>query len=280
MDIHSSTQEPAEAIKTPPTPAQNNAQVVAAIAIAAGLHPLPIKARSKKPDGGNEWQRRAYTVNDFDPDGNIGLHLTARSRVVDADLDSEYGRRFAPRFLPATEMKYGRASKPASHWMWRADTLAGVRHAKFEGLPQMIEGRKMPTTLLERRTGDGKQSVIPPSIHESGEPIEYLPSCSMTPTEVNGKALSRALDKLAVASLIASVWIEGARHKLALAIPAFMLKTGVDPVVVQEIVGAVAEEYDDPAEIDDRMKAAESNRTPVLDLGGVMCSPSVISVVS
>jgi len=255
MDIHSSNPEPAEAIKTPPTSAQKNVQVVAAVAIAAGLHPLPIKARSKKPDGGNEWQGRTYTVNDFAPDGNIGLHLTAGSRVVDADLDSEYARRLAPRFLPATEMKYGRASKPVSHWMWRADTLAGVRHTKFEGPSQMVEGKKKSTTLLERRTGDGKQSVIPPSIHESGEPIEYLPNCSMKPTEVNGKTLSRALDKLAVASLIASIWSEGVRHKLALAIPAFMLKTGVDPAVVQEIVGAVAEEYDDLAEVVDRMKA-------------------------
>src|SRR5438132_5344274 len=198
MNSLGSTREPAEAIKTPPTLAQKNVQVVAAIAIAAGLHPLPIKARSKKPDGGNEWQSRTYTVNDFDAYGNIGLHLTARSRVVDADLDSEYGRRLAPRFLPATEMKYGRASKPASHWMWRADTLAGVQHTKFEGLPQIIEGKKKSTTLLERRTGDGKQSVIPPSIHESGEAIEYLPTCSMNPTEVNGKALALALDKLAV----------------------------------------------------------------------------------
>jgi hypothetical protein len=242
MDTHGSTREPVEAIKTPPTPAQKNVQVVAALAIGAGLQPLPIKARSKKPDGGNAWQSRAYTVNDFDPDSNIGLHLTAGSRVVDADLDSDYGSRLAPRFLPATEMKYGRASKPASHWMWRVDTLAGVRHTKFEGLSQMVEGRKNCVTLLERRTGDGKQSVIPPSIHESGEPIEYLPNCSMEPTEVNGKALTLALDKLAVACLIASVWTEGARHKLALAIPAFMLKTGADAAVVQEIVGAVVEE--------------------------------------
>ena len=77
----------------------------------------------------------------------------------------------------------------------------------------------------------------------------------MTPTEVNGKALAIALDKLAVACLIASVWTEGTRHNLALAIPAFMLKTGVEPTMVQEIVGAVVEEYDDAAEVDDRMKA-------------------------
>src|SRR5437660_12722993 len=155
MNSLGSTREPAEAIKTPPTLAQKNVQVVAALAIAAGLHPLPIKARSKKPDGGNEWQSRTYTVNDFDPDGNIGLHLTAGSRVVDADLDSEYARRLAPRFLPATEMKFGRESKPVSHWMWRGDTLAGVRHTKFEGLAQGGEGKKKSARLLERRPGDG-----------------------------------------------------------------------------------------------------------------------------
>src|SRR5438445_10453305 len=128
MDIHSGTQEPAEAIKTPPTHARKNIQVVAAIAIAAGLHPLPIKARSKKPDGGNEWQSRTYTVNDFDAHGNIGLHLTARSRVVDADLNSEYARRLAPRFLPATKLKFGRAEKTGSQAMRCIETTAGVRN--------------------------------------------------------------------------------------------------------------------------------------------------------
>src|SRR5262245_53413579 len=111
MDTNGSTREPAEAIKTPPTPAERNVQVAAAIATAMGLRPIPVRARSKRPEG-DSWPKKVFETKDFAPTGNIGLHLTTASRIVDADLDSEYARRLAPKFLPATEMKYGRTSKP------------------------------------------------------------------------------------------------------------------------------------------------------------------------
>jgi hypothetical protein len=47
VDTRSSPQEPAEAIKTPPTPARQNIQVVAAIAIAGMIltHVNDVEAR-------------------------------------------------------------------------------------------------------------------------------------------------------------------------------------------------------------------------------------------
>ena len=140
MDTHGSTQEPAEAIKTPPTHARKNIQVVAAIAIAARLHPLPIKARSKKPDGGNEWQSRTYTVNDFVPDGNIGLHLTARSRVVDADLDSECPRHGVSTLRAPASSALVRGMIASSH---------GDHHAPYRVVPV---GWKAPSDDLSRMT--------------------------------------------------------------------------------------------------------------------------------
>src|SRR5207253_10831155 len=66
-------------------------------------------------------------------------------------LDSEYARRLAPSFLPDTEMKYGRASKPSSHWVYLVASPHDVRHTKFDGLPVSANGTRKTPTLLERR---------------------------------------------------------------------------------------------------------------------------------
>jgi hypothetical protein len=238
-----------------PAASDTAVQIAAAAALALGLEPIPVKPGSKAPAGGDGWQRRSYTLADFAPHSNIGLHLTAESGVIDADLDSEYGRRLAPGFLPPTEMKYGRAGKPSSHWVYLVDRPHTVRHTKFVGLPAVVNGVQKPLTLLERRTGNGKQSVIPPSSHESGEVLTYEPGCSLAPTRVSADKLTKAFDRLAAASLIASVWAEGVRHELALAVPAFLLKSGADVKMVTTIMTAVVEAFDDPGELKDRQTA-------------------------
>jgi hypothetical protein len=236
----------------------NTIRTSAELAFALKLAPVPIRARSKVPAGGTGWQQKDYTLDDFEADGNIGLHLKSATRLVDADLDSVYARALAPRFLPDTKMKYGRPSKPASHWMYVVDDIKAVKHAKFNGLPVVVDNKKVTPTLLERRTGDGKQTVIPPSMHESGETITYVDGGAMAPTQVAGKALQLAFNKLAVASLIGSVWGHGIRHDLALAVPAFMLKSGVSADVVSDIVTAVVEEYSEGGGVADGLAALKS----------------------
>ena len=189
--------------------------------------------RSKNP-GIKDWPKKTFALSDFADDGNIGLHLTPKSRVVDADLDSHEARILAPHFLPDTTMKYGRPSKPSSHWMYQVDDASKIKHKKFTGLP---DGDETPT-LLERRHGTGKQTVIPPGVHESGEVIEYVAGCRMAPTEVSAKTLSVAFDKLAVALLVASMWKPGVMNELAMAVAAFSLKSGADVNIVTEIMSA------------------------------------------
>src|SRR5688572_12918088 len=110
--------------------ASNAIRDAAELAAAKGFETVPVKPRSKAPVG-LDWPNRTYSLDDHPAEGNLGLHLTETSRIVDLDLDSEYARRLAPRFLPATSMIYGRASKPASHWVYRTDKP--VKHQKFNG---------------------------------------------------------------------------------------------------------------------------------------------------
>jgi hypothetical protein len=207
---------------------------------------LPIPARTKRLviEG---WQKKTFVADDFDSNGNVGLRLDA---VVDCDLDSTFALQLAPHFMPKTSMTFGRASKPRSHLVYKTDKLP--KYTKYTGVTK-VDGKEI--VLLERRTGSGHQTVIPPSVHPSGERIYFEPDCLLTPTEVDAKTLADAFAELAVAALIASVWRDGVRHDLALAVPSFLLKLGVPADTVTKILEAVVEEFDD--EGSDRMKAIE-----------------------
>src|SRR5882672_11165842 len=52
--------------------------------------------------------------------GNIGVQLGhASGGLVDIDLDCPEAIELAPQYLPPTPAKFGRASKPSSHWLYR-----------------------------------------------------------------------------------------------------------------------------------------------------------------
>ena len=92
------------------------------------------------------------------------------SAVVDVDLDCAEAIRAAPYLLPRTA-RFGHApSKPASHYIYRSDLAATEDRAavKFIGSDKF--------GLLELRMGAAglaAQTVFPPSVHTSGEPIEW-----------------------------------------------------------------------------------------------------------
>ena len=69
--------------------------------------------------------------------------------------------------------------------------------------------------------------------------------------------LAAAFGKLAVASLVASIWTEGTRHDLALAATGFMLKAGAPADVVTGIMRVVVEEFDAGSDQADRLRAIE-----------------------
>ena len=67
----------------------------------------------------------------------------------------------APVLLPPTPAIFGRASKPASHWLY----IAPLKSFKFQ---DPVDN----STLLELRS-TGLQTVFPGSVHPTGELIEW-----------------------------------------------------------------------------------------------------------
>jgi putative DNA primase/helicase len=134
--------------------------------LSRGWQVVPIPPRRKGPviDG---WIKLRLAPEDvprrFGPNDNVGVILgDPSSSLVDVDLDCQEALALAPEFLPAT-FTFGRASKPASHWLFTLKPPGGIRRYQ-----DPVTGE----TLLELR-GSGGQTVFPGSTHESGEVITW-----------------------------------------------------------------------------------------------------------
>jgi len=157
---------------------------------------LPIPYRSKNP-GFEGWQTFRATERHFGSVGNIGVRLGGDSGgLVDVDLDCAEALELADTYLPVTRAVFGRPSKPRSHRLYLADG------AVFEKFSDPDDNGKC---LLELRSdtaaGGRMQTVIPPSVHESGEAIEW--HSDDDPRVIDPALLRRCCAWLAVGCLVA-----------------------------------------------------------------------------
>src|SRR5215469_9119765 len=95
-----------------------------------GWRVVPISNGFKKPviDG---WPNLTFSAADmhrhFRDDQNIGIRLGAASGcLVDIDLDCPEALAIADLYLPVTEAKFGRQSKPLSHRLYCARRHQGM----------------------------------------------------------------------------------------------------------------------------------------------------------
>jgi predicted P-loop ATPase len=178
---------------------------------ARGWTAIPIISRGKKAAVVG-WQRRV--VADARPEEftgrNIGLALGAPSgNLVDVDLDCAEAVVVARYLLPPTGMIHGRAGRRGSHrWYVVADAPHTTRYRS-----PLPDGG----TLVELR-GTGGQTVVPPSIHPSGEILEWA-DWPLEPSQPALAELRLAVADVAVAALLARQHPgDGSRHDFALAL--------------------------------------------------------------
>jgi hypothetical protein len=135
--------------------------------IADGFAVVPVKRATKEPAAGKGWNRlritRESAVAYFNDDTDIGFLCGEPSTWhVDIDIDAADALALADRFLPITGLTFGRKSKPAAHCVYIAENAKSQRFID-------------PTTgcmIVEIRSS-GVMTVLPPSTHPSGEPIEW-----------------------------------------------------------------------------------------------------------
>lgn len=226
--------------------------------ISKGWTPVPIPLKQKKPIF-KDWQKyhaqNGRVQQDFNGVGNIGLLLGDPSKgLTDIDLDWPEARWLAPKFLPETEMKHGRAGAPLSHYWFLCGEL---KTEKFSDPNKSdSDDRAMIVEMRSRAAkGAGLQTVVPPSIHPSGETYEWRGA--LTPAETNPATITTAVRRLAACALIARYWPNGSRHEAALALAGALLRNGWTLAEADNFILSAARVANDD-ELDDRAKAIVS----------------------
>jgi putative DNA primase/helicase len=192
---------------------------------------IPVHPLSKKPKP-NDWQNRRSEDNDpneYSEDSNCGVVLgDASAGLVDIDLDCDLARRLAPYLLPPTGWVFGRASAPRSHYLYRVNGDSG-RGRKFD------VGRKK---FAEYRA-NGQMTVFPPSIHESGEPIEFEVSGEIgTSTQAR---LHESLLLMAICAVVIPHYVKGKRNDIVLALSGTLLSRSRSEQEVRQLVEALCD---------------------------------------
>ena len=216
---------------------------VALSLINRGFAPVPVPVGSKAPIIKNwpDLRITADKVGDYFNGSkplNVGaIWGPASGGRSDVDLDCAEAVTLAPYFLPKTDSIYGRPGKRRSHYLYFCsdpDPKATVR---------MSDENKKCMVELRLGGGDkGAQSIMPGSIHTSGERYEW--DVDGTPATASCAALKTAITKLAVAALLMRNWARGehGHHELALGVGGVLARAGWSPEDAGHLVGAICRE--------------------------------------
>ena len=134
--------------------------------------------------------------------------------LIDIDLDAPEAVKVAAQFLPATDMVHGREGKPSSHLWYR-----------IENAPPPMKFIDVDGGCLLEIRSTGQQTLVPPSVHPSGERLWWTGRGS--PKKVEAQELVRAATEAAACSLVARHWPEtGTRNDAALALAGVLMRAG------------------------------------------------------
>jgi hypothetical protein len=237
----------------------NKMQKTAILYLERGYQPIPLPYMQKGPKNFG-WQRdqvTPVTVRMVFPESkmNIGVRLGPDSNgLIDIDLDSPEAISCAPYILPATGAIFGRASNRASHWLYKCPELPELigkaslpfydAHCKPGTTKVSDQSKAYKPLLLEIRCGGGgkaAQTVFPPSVHPSGELVEWELGIDQVPRTVTQTELMQAVNQLAVAALIARYMPQvGMRHETYLRIGGLLARAGLPLTRIKLIAEASA----------------------------------------
>jgi predicted P-loop ATPase len=210
----------------------------------------PLMPKKKKPLHA-AWQDERIGPADmpkhFTTGRNIGLILGEASRgIADVDLDTAQAIACADLLLPATGLTFGRKSKGCTHRLYRCP---GVKSRKWKD-PTAPDDKG---SIIELRSS-GMQTMIPPSMHPDGEPVEWLTNGE--PATVDPGVLQTAIRKVAAAAMLAAHWPgPGGRQDAAMHLTGALAHAGWELPDIERFLQAVLDAAGDD-EPESRMKCA------------------------
>lgn len=229
----------------------HNMQDIARDYIAQGWSVVPITKGKKKAT--SSFNKKTYTPHNFEPDDNIAGKCGGPSGWrVDVDCDAPEAVEAARHLLPETGLVHGRPGKPDSHYWFLAD---GAKTSQFTDVKDASGASQM---IVEIRSTGG-YTVLPPSIWTNKDGHDEQPlawSINREPLTMTPEALYDAVRNVAIAALVARHWpASGVRHGMVGHLAGFLLRAGVDAVMVRQIIKAAAIVARDP-DVQDRVNFA------------------------
>jgi Bifunctional DNA primase/polymerase, N-terminal len=209
-----------------------------------GMFPVRVPPRTKGPNTPH-WEDLRLTHETVDAnfsfqarngerhffkESNIGI-LTGYG-VLDIDCDCDEVVAMASTFLPPTPFCFGHKSSPASHWFY---SVGAEKSERFSD--PMLKGKD--AVMVEIR-GSGRQTIVPPSIHEeTGEPIEFSAEVG-APAVVDAADLRARVAALAAAALLARYWpTHGDWSKAEMALAGTLRRGGYESDVIESFINAI-----------------------------------------
>jgi hypothetical protein len=184
-------------------------------------------------------------------DLNVGAQMGPVSGgLADVDLDCGEAVLLAPSLLPPTQSVYGRRGKSRSHYLYRvADPEDGaVRKYAAEDNKNVVE-------LRIGGGGKGAQSIMPGSVHTSGE--TYCWDVDGEPAAVPCAVLKAAVIKIAVGTILLRHWPPvGVRHESMLAVGGYLARAGWTAEAVEDFVRAVVEVQGESTKVEEHARTA------------------------
>lgn len=217
--------------------------------ISEGWSVLPIPSGRKAPEV-KDWVTRTFAEEDFQADDNIGIRLGEPSgNLVDVDLDCPEAVLAARTIMIPTPRMHGRESVGVSHYWYTSDIPKSERWLDTDG-----------KVLVELRSTGG-QTVVPPSLHPSGERLFWLVDGQRSdlpgavPPAVEPDLLRLAARSTATAALLARHWPSGNRHNTASYLAGFLAARNLAAKEIEDIIRVAATIARDE-EVEDRARVA------------------------
>ncbi|SMY07240.1 bifunctional DNA primase/polymerase [Flavimaricola marinus] len=240
--------------------------------------PLRLPPLQKSPAG--KWKEprvwsEAEIRAEFSENSNVGIALGKRSRnLIDCDYDCREAAELA-KITFDDFPSFGRPGSPYSHRIVQAELKKG--RYTFE-LPKEVAAKLAAerAMLLEVR-GDGHQTMFPPSIHPSGERVQWHIGATSVPT-VEADELLKLCGIIAVLSTVAMAYpkVNGQRDEVCMMIAGVLVRAGLEDAMIDDLIVCVASLAGDE-EAEKRRGKAAATRARVDAGEGVWGLPELCS---
>ena len=198
-----------------------------------------IPCEGKKPIP-PEWQKRDFKLEDFKDGNNIGLKL---KDDLDIDIDSQRALPFIFKYVQPSSAVFGRGNKPISHYLFKGQ----CKHKKFflhKDLEKYYKHLPHEATIIECRSGEDKQTIMPGSIIE-GEEVKWkiFEGISTYPGDV-----FEDVSMVAFATALSILYPDkGTRDDYTYAIACILAKnTDLTEIEIDDFIEYLAEHSGDP----------------------------------